>query len=240
MPVFQRHSPALTTTTRIPSRNVARHIDHGDDREHQEFDGKPEDIALAYRSVAFGKTREVAGIKQQGRKLGDDQHGSVGHHADRGGDGCGWRAELQREAGKPGLATHPSSRRKHHDINNRAAEIDKFTDRLHAAQDYDQSEEPYEKEAEPDQRRQAGDAVVGQIDGRRDQRADVHARSLGHRWEDHSLAGIPDGISAFLPKTCRDSCNGGRPVRTGVCGSNCAAFRRADGAPDIAVTGESK
>ncbi len=101
----------------------------------------------------------------------------------------GRRAQLQREAGEPGLVQHPDRQDEHDDIDHRAAEIDEAADPFHSAQEDHELEEPHEQEAEPRQRGQADDAVVGEVDRRGHERDDEHLDGFGG---EVGLYAIPD------------------------------------------------
>ena len=60
----------------------ARGHDHGHDREDEEVDRQPEEVADLHRPLALREAGEVAEIEQQRGEVGDDQDGRVRHRAE--------------------------------------------------------------------------------------------------------------------------------------------------------------
>ena len=101
----------------------------------------------------------------------------------------GPRAELQREAGGAGLRQDPDRQRKHHEIDDRPAEIDELADGLHAVQENQKLKQPHEQEGAPAQRRQAEKIAMGECFGAGKESQHQHLDGLGSKI---SLDAIPD------------------------------------------------
>jgi hypothetical protein len=151
--------------------------------------GSPRKIPPAHRRLAFAEAGEVAEVEQQGGEIGDHQDRCICHHPDARAGAGGRFGKLEVQAGEAGFVQNPECEGEHHEVDHGAAEVDKFSYRLHAAEEDDKLEDPHEQEAEPGQRRQAHKAVVGECFGARDQGED---ENLDRLRGEVGLHAIPD------------------------------------------------